>query len=78
MDIYIMNYIDCEKYQNDTISHIFIYLIIHILQIQTVNRNVSRSSIKHAVNTSRKWNLYIHFIYKKKLKLINELYESFY
>ena len=43
MDMYNMNYIDCEKYQNDTISPIFIYLIIHILQIQTVNRNVSRS-----------------------------------
>ena len=69
MDMYIMNYIDCEKYQNDTISPIFIYLIIHILQIQTVNRDVSRSSIKHAVNTPGKWNLYIHFIYKNKLEI---------
>ena len=77
MDKYNMNYIDCEKYQNDTISPIFIYLTIHILQIQTVNRDISRSSIEHAVNTSGKWNLYIHCIYKKKLKLINEMYESF-
>ena len=76
MDKSNMNYIDCEKYQNDTISPIFIYLIIHILQIQTVNRDVSRSSIKHAVNTSGKWNLYIHLFIKKKI--INEMYESFY
>ena len=57
---------------------IFIYLIMHILQIQTVIRDVSRSSIKHAVNTSGKWNLYKHFIYKKKKKLINEMWKSFY